>query len=214
MKSKEERFAVNPRTGEIVYKTTDILVYGITDEERIIVSNSLPNNKVHINDCNGCFIDILALPCIAMIINPDALNQENAKALNEFYGEMGSFNEKIIFSKNHPLLKLLNNLKCTVYNDEIEFKENLKYCLLDALKLNKKYDNYSEVMSQTIRVLSEIRKHPGITTAQLAEIIERNPRTVQRYIATLNCAGDFIEYDKKKKGWFLFENKSVLFGDY
>ena len=63
-------------------------------------------------------------------------------------------------------------------------------------------------------MLSEIRKHPGITTAELAEIIERNAKTVQRYITTLNCAGEFIEYDRKKKGWFLFENKSVLWGDY
>ena len=90
----------------------------------------------------------------------------------------------------------------------------MKYILLDAVKSDKKYESYSEIISQIIRVLSEIRKHPGISSAQLAKIIERNPRTVQRYIATLNCAGEIVQYDSKKKGWLLLENKSVLFGDY
>ncbi|MBQ4560404.1 MAG: winged helix-turn-helix domain-containing protein, partial [Tyzzerella sp.] len=86
--------------------------------------------------------------------------------------------------------------------------------LLEALRAERRSDTYSDTIAQTIRVLSEIRKKPGITTAELAEIIERNAKTVRRYIATLNCAGEFIEYDRKKKGWFLYENKSMLWGDY
>ena len=31
---------------------------------------------------------------------------------------------------------------------------------------------------------------------------------------TLVCAGEFIDYDRKKKGWYLYDNKSVLWGDY
>ena len=120
-----------------------------------------------------------------------------------------------IFTKNHPILSALNkNVKHTVLDGEFELKAKIKYLLLEATRSEKRNDTYSDTIAQTIRVLSEIRKHPGITTAELAEIIERNAKTVQRYITTLNCAGEFIEYDRKKKGWFLFENKSVLWGDY
>ncbi len=214
MKRREERFAINPMTGEKIYKTAEIFAYGISDEEFLIVSESLPNSKVHITDCTDCFTDILALPYIAVIINPDMLTLENVDDLNAFYGEIGTYSEKIVFTKTHPILEGLKNVKYIVFNSVFEFEDRLKYVLLDAAKADKKYESYSETISQMIRVLSEIRKKPGITTVELAEIIERNPRTVQRYITTLNCAGEFIEYDSKKKGWFLFENKSVLWGDY
>ena len=59
-----------------------------------------------------------------------------------------------------------------------------------------------------------ILSRKGMTIKELAEKIERNPRTVQRYITTLVCAGEFIDYDRKKKGWYLYDNKSVLWGDY
>ena len=106
------------------------------------------------------------------------------------------------------------NVRYVVFVDAFDFQDKIKYVLLEASREDKRSNSYSDTVSQTIRVLSEIRKHPYISTAQLAEIIERNPRTVQRYITTLVCAGEFIEYDKKKKGWFLYENKSVLWGDY
>ena len=105
-------------------------------------------------------------------------------------------------------------MKCTVFQSDFEFEDKIRYVLLDAARVEKRLSSYSDTITQTIRVLSEIRNHPYITTAELAEKIERNPRTVQRYITTLICAGEFIEYDHKKKGWTLFENKSMLFGDY
>lgn len=214
MKNREEKFAINPMTGEKIYKTVEVFVYGVTEDEFLIIADSLPNNKVHITDCSDCFTDILVLPYIAVIINPDILTQENIEDLKAFYGEVGTYSEKIVFTKKNPILDSLNNVKYIVFESKLEYEDKLKYVLLDAVKLDKKYKSYSETISQMIRVLSEIRKHPGITSVQLAEMIERNPRTVQRYIATLNCAGEFIEYDSRKKGWFLFENKSLLFGDY
>ena len=64
------------------------------------------------------------------------------------------------------------------------------------------------------KIIKAIRAKMFITQTELAEKIERNPRTVQRYITTLVCAGEFIDYDRKKKGWYLYDNKSVLWGDY
>ena len=39
-------------------------------------------------------------------------------------------------------------------------------------------------------------------------------RTVQRHIATLQAAGEWIEYDTKKRGWQLQYGVSILFGDH
>ena len=140
---------------------------------------------------------------------------ENIEYFNEFANDVGAYSEKIIFTKPHSLLNALqNNVKYIVFNDDFDFQDKIRYVLLEASRDDKRSNSYSDTISQTIRVLSEIRKHPYITTAELAEIIERNPRTVQRYITTLVCAGEFIEYDRKRKGWFLYENKSILWGEY
>ncbi len=213
--AKKEATAINPIAGDVLKKTKDVLVYGISDEEFAIICEELPSNDIRVIDCSDCFTDIIALPYIAVIINPDLLAREHIEYFNDYANEVLYFTEKIVFTKNHAVLSALNkNVKHTVLNGEFELKAKIKFLLLEATRSERRNDTYSDTIAQTIRVLSEIRKHPGISTAKLAEIIERNAKTVQRYITTLNCAGEFIEYDRKKKGWFLFENKSVLWGDY
>jgi len=213
--AKKEAVAINPMTGEELRRTKDVLVYGISDNQFAIICEELPSSDIRVVDCSDCFTDIIALPYIAVILNPDVMEQEHIDYFNDYVNEVLYFTEKIIFTKDHPVLKQLNkNVKHVVLDGDFEIKAKIKYLLLDATRSDRRNDTYSDTIAQTIRVLSEIRKHPGITTAELAEIIERNAKTVQRYITTLNCAGEFIEYDRKKKGWFLFDNKSVLWGDY
>ena len=213
--AKKEAVAINPMTGEQLRRTKDVLVYGISDNQFAIICEELPSSDIRVVDCSDCFTDIIALPYIAVILNPDVMEQEHIDYFNDYANEVLYFTEKIIFTKDHPVLKQLNkNVKHVVLDGDFEIKAKIKYLLLDATRSDRRNDTYSDTIAQTIRVLSEIRKHPGITTAELAEIIERNAKTVQRYITTLNCAGEFIEYDRKKKGWFLFDNKSVLWGDY
>lgn len=68
-------------------------------------------------------------------------------------------------------------------------------------------------MADCIHILTLIRTNPGIKTQRLVELVGRPPRTVQRYIATLQEGGEWIEYDFTKKGWQLQYGVSVLFGD-
>lgn len=206
---------INPITGEQLHKRSNILIYGLSDEQLIFVYDNLPNKNISVIDCSDCFTDIIATAYIAVIINPDLLVEENIEYFNEFANDVGVYSEKIIFTKPHKILQSLEkNVRYSVFQDDFDFADRIKFIMLEASRAEKRTSSYSDTISQTIRVLSEIRKHPFITTAELAEIIERTPRTVQRYITTLICAGEFIEYDRKKKGWFLYDNKSVLWGDY
>lgn len=206
---------INPITGEPLRKVSNVLIYGLTDEQLVFVYDNLPNSNIDVIDCSDCFTDIIATAYIAVIINPDLLVSDNIAYFNEFANEVGSYSGTIMFTKPHPILSNLNkNVRFTIFQDDFDFADKIKYSLLEASRAVKRSNTYSDTISQTIRVLAEIRKHPYITTAKLAEVIERNPRTVLRYITTLVCAGEFIEYDRKKKGWYLYENKSVLWGDY
>ena len=215
IKLSEKGTTKNPMTVEPTCNTKIVFVYGITDEQLSIIEKNIPIKDICVKDCSGCFTDIIAKPYIAVIINPDLLTDENIDYFNGFANDMNYYSEKIVFTKPHPILEKLNK-KVThiVFADDFEFADKIKFILLEAHRAEKRAKTYSDTLAQTIRVLSEIRKHPYITTAELARKIERNPRTVQRYINTLVCAGEFIEYDKKKKGWYLFENKSELWGDW
>lgn len=206
---------INPMTREIPKKAKIILTYGISDKQTQLLLKNLPSSNIVITDVSECFTDIIATNYIAVVINPDVLLNAHIDYLNEMCEDFIITNERIVFVKNHPILKELKNRnKYIVFSDDFEYGAKIKYILLDALREEKKMQNYSDTISQTIRVLSEIRRKPYISTAQLAAIIERTPRTVQRYINTLICAGEFLEYDRKKKGWYIFQNKSVLWGDY
>ena len=85
---------------------------------------------------------------------------------------------------------------------------------MDAQRKQKKHQNFSVVVANTLFVLSAIRKTPGISTKKLAEKLEVSERSVQRYIETLRIAGEWIEYDAASKGWKLSVGKSVLWDDF
>ena len=192
-----------------------VLIYGISEKQSALLMNNLPATNIDVIDCSECFTDLIATNYIAVVINPADLSTEHIAYFNEMVENFIITKEKILFVANHPILnELSHDIKYTVFSDDFDFEAKIKYILLDALREEKKVKTYSDTISQTIRVLSEIRRKPYITTNQLSTIIERTPRTVQRYINTLICAGEFIECDRKKKGWYIFENKSVLWGDY
>ena len=89
-----------------------------------------------------------------------------------------------------------------------------KYDLLAAYRRQKKNTTFSRTIANALVVLTQIRKHPGITTEKLSEILELSPRTIQRYIESLRIAGEWITYNPSKKGWELQDGKSILFGDF
>ncbi len=198
-----------------IYKTKRVFTYGLDDAEFEVVKNNLPSKDVEICDCTDCFTDIIALSFIAVIINPEVANAEELDMLNSLYSDLcGAYTEKIIFTKQVDKLALFNkSVKLTILKDFDDLKQNIKYLLLESLQADRKMENYSELIAQTIRTLSEIKRRPGITTAEIAEIIEKSPRTVLRYINTLGCAGELIQYDNKSHGWFIMGGKSLLLGE-
>ena len=111
-----------------------------------------------------------------------------------------------------PLPKLRSKFKCYERFEELAIK--LKYLLLTAHTKQKKAKDFSKKLADSLLILSLIRNHPGIKTQELAERTEMSVRSVQRYIATLQATGEWIDYDTTKRGWKLFDNVSILFGDH
>ena len=85
--------------------------------------------------------------------------------------------------------------------------------MLTAHSRSKKAHEYSEKLVNGLKILSLIRKHPGISTQKLSELTELPLRSVQRYIAALQATGEWIKYDRTLRGWKLFHGISILYGD-
>lgn len=67
----KNKAVINPMTGEELKRLSNVLIYGITDEQLVFVHENLPNSNTVVIDCSDCFTDIIATAYIAVIINPD-----------------------------------------------------------------------------------------------------------------------------------------------
>ena len=185
--------------GERMLRTYYIFTYGFTTIEENIIGKMLPDKA-----CNS----------YAILIHAASVADEDFKMLWNYYLEVGTNAlEAIIVVGNTDVPKQLKK-RIKVYFGFEELCQDLKYILLSAYCSHKKTVNFSATLANAIVILSKIRCCPGITTVQLSEEPEISQRSVQRYIATLTAAGEWIEYDKILRGWKLTDGKSVLWGDW
>ncbi len=189
-----------------------IMMYGFSEDEVSRAETVLPNKQAEIADVE-CFTDILAVPSYAVLINVTNISKTDLETFFEYYTEVSYFSEILIIVGDTYIPE---NLKKSIhlYDTFDSLMGDLKYLLLTAYQRNKRNETFSTTLSNAIVILSEIRKYPGVTSAQLAEKLELSLRSVQRYIETLRVAGEWIEYDKALKGWKLTDGKSVLWGDW
>lgn len=208
----------NPQTGKAIIREEwpNICIYGLSDTEKEVLNKSLPHPNVTVEDVTDEAVTMIEFFNFALVINPDNINEKDLSFYSDFYADCDGLAETVIFTKYKAGLKeMFPSIKCIVFNDFAEYKDNLKYELLQSLKRNNKSESYSNSLAQAIVILFAIRNKPYITTKELAEKIERSPRTVQRYIETLRSAGEFIGYDRQKKGWYLMvDGKSVLLNEF
>lgn len=189
-----------------------VTTFGLTDVQNDAVRHNLPVQDYKLFDTDAP-TDLIAISAAAIIINATALDQDSIEMLWDFYSQVnGCTDETVIWlGEPKPPAELQKYLKC--YTSFAEIERKLKYLLLDAHTKSKKSSEFSKSILYALRILAEIRKRPGVTSRQLSEQLEISVRSVQRYIETLRCAGEWIEYDTAKKGWKLFDGVSVLFAD-
>lgn len=189
-----------------------IITFGLTEDQNKIVEKNIPSRDYEVFDTDAP-TDLIAIGCVAMIVQAAALDEDARGMLFDYYGEVnGCTDETVIWlGEPKPPKELRKFFKC--YGDFADIQDKLRYLLLNAHSRSKKSHEYSEKLVHGLKILSDIRNHPGITTKQLAEDTELTLRSVQRYIAALQAAGEWIEYDRSLRGWKLFHGVSMLFGD-
>jgi hypothetical protein len=194
----------------IVIPDGRVTTYGLTAEQNRLVSAALPSKRHELYDTDVP-TDLIAISAEALIINAASLDNDSREMIFDYYTEVGVYDAVFWLGEPMPPRGLRAKFKC--YDNFEEIASNLKYHLLSAHSKAKKVKDFSKKLADSLLILSLIRSHPGIKTQELVEHTELQPRTVQRYIATLQAAGEWIEYDTAVRGWRLQHNISILFGD-
>lgn len=178
-----------------------VMCYGLNENEIAVVRKNLPQKECEIFETK-CFTDIIAMPQMVAIARWECMSQLDKETFEELYTEMGPFPETIIVIGT-PNVNVELRKQLIIYENFEDLEINLKYKLLNAYKKTKKSENFSSTLSNALIILREIKRKPYITTRELADKLEISTRSVQRYITTLVVAGEWIDYDKTRKGWFL-----------
>lgn len=189
-----------------------IITFGLTDRQNAIVNANRPQSDYEIFDTDVP-TDIIAIGCIASIIQASALDEDAIGFIFDYYTQVnGCTDETVIWiGEPKPPKCLRKFFKC--YDSFEEIEDKVKYLLLNAHSKTKKAFEYSEKLVHGLKILSLIRQQPGITTQELSNKTELTVRSVQRYISALQAAGEWIEYDRSLRGWKLFHGLSSLFGE-
>jgi HTH domain len=190
-----------------------VTTFGLTYEQNAMVKSAFPTNGYVLLDTDAP-TDLIAIYATSKIINAAALDNNGLKLIFEYYAEVIDNMGETIFWLGSPKPPQTLRKKFRCYESFDEMAVNFKYHLLTAHSRAKKASDFSRRLADSLLILSLVRLHPGIRTQELADITELSMRTVQRYIATLQATGEWIEYNTTKKGWQLQNGVSILFGDH
>ena len=168
-----------------------IITFGLTEAQNALVEQSRPaeNYEVFHTDAPT---DVIAISAVAIIVYAPAMDEDSIGMIFDYYTQVeGCTSDTVIWlGEPKPPKSLQKFFKC--YDSFEAVEEKLKYLLLNAHSRSKKAFEYSEKLVNGLKILAMIRQHPGITTQKLADELELSIRSVQRYIAALQAAGEWI----------------------
>ena len=194
--------------------TQDYLIntFGLTQKQNQFISANLPVRycELYIADTPT---DLIAINCEAMIVNASAMEQDDANMIFGYYQEVNGCTDETILWLGEPMPPNAARKFFKCYPDFDAITDKLKYLLLSAHSRSRKSYEYSEKLVNGLKILSLIRKRPGISTQTLTELTELPLRNVQRYISALQATGEWIEYNRSLRRWKLFHGFSILYGD-
>jgi len=189
-----------------------VFTYGLSEEENTKVRKVLPSKEYGLID-EECITSLLAKNYTAVILNTDVMVQDEIDEVCDYYLNIGCCtDEMVVWLGSVPVpAKMKTYVKA--YPDFSSIEENLKFLLLTAHRKTKKVEGHSRMLADSLLILSMVRKFPGISTQQLVERTGISERSVQRYIKSIQATGEWLEYNRSKRGWELQYGKSLLFGD-
>lgn len=184
-----------------------VAVLGFSGEECELIDASLTKSTTELFTAE-CATDLLVGDHLMIIANVSTIPKEELQQVLSYYKQVPVFSENVIFVGDCGQLSVSNRF--TIYENFDDLQQNLKYLLLAARRQRKSAESFSRSISYALTILKMITENPGISSKEIAERLELSPRSVTRYIETLNMAGESIVYNRKGNGWCLEYDTSLL----
>ena len=184
-----------------------IAVYGFSDAENEIINSSLTKSTMELFVAEEA-TDLFAIDHLMIIVNVSCVPDRELRQLLAYYHQVPVFSESVILVGDCTQLDVNNRM--TVYTEFDDLQNDLKYLLLSAHRQRKNAESFSRSISYALIILKMITENPGISSKEIADKLELSPRSVTRYIETLNMSGESIVYNRKQNGWSLEYDESLL----
>lgn len=184
-----------------------IVLFGLSNREIGKIKKCVHRDDINVYIAD-CATDIIANDSLAVIINNSSLSTEEREMLLAYYDEIEVFAETVILLGSKTCLSKNTRIKC--FDSFTGIEKYIEYILLNTFAKKQKAENFSRSLSYALSILKMITEKPGITTKEISAKLEITPRSVTRYIETLNVAGESIVYNHKCKGWKLQFDESLL----
>lgn len=184
-----------------------VAVYGFSNKESEIINSSLAKSTTELFIAEYA-TDLFAIDHLMIIVNVSRVPDSELQQLFAYYKQVPVFSETVILIGDCTQLDVNNRM--TVYTEFDDLQKNLKYLLLAAHKQRKNAESFSRSISYALIILKMITENPGISSKEIADRLELSPRSVTRYIETLNMSGESIVYNRKQNGWSLEYNEPLL----
>lgn len=190
----------------------NIVTFGLTESQNRIIEDHLKSLECSLTALKD-YRDLTDTRSFLSLINAEALDEEAVREIIAYYTEVdGGLTEMVILASHGDALSRASHAQ--VFPDFFNLEAALDPVLQKAHARAKKEENTIHNISHVLAILREIRNHPGITTMQLSERIDRNSAAVRRYIEALRVMGEDIVYDGKSKSWRLRNGESSLMKDF
>jgi len=184
-----------------------VAAWGFSAEENKIINSFLTKTTMELLEVEFA-ADLLVVDSLMSIINISGVNGDELQQLLSYYNQVPVSSETVILVGDCGKLVISNRM--AVYGKFSDLQSNLKYLLLAAHRQRKNAESFSRSISYALIILKMITENPGISSKEIADRLELSPRSVTRYIETLNMAGESIVYNRKKNGWSLEYDESLL----
>lgn len=184
-----------------------VAVFGFSDDKNTVINSHLTKNTMELFEAEYA-TDLFAIDHLMIIVNISGIPSEELQQLLAYYNEVSVVSEEVILVGDCTGLEVNNRM--SVYTEFDDLTKNLKYLLLAAHKKKKSTESFSRSISYALMILRIITENPGISSKAISDRLEISPRSVTRYIETLNMSGESIIYNRKKNGWSLEYDESLL----
>lgn len=184
-----------------------IATFGFSVEKNKIINSHLTKSTMELFEAEYA-TDLLAIDHLMIIVNVSGVSNKDLQQLLSYYNEVSVFSEAVILVGDCKGLAVNNRV--SVYAEFDDLQRNLKYLLLAAHKQKKSAESFSRSISYALMILKIIAENPGISSKEISDKLEISSRSVTRYIETLNMSGESIVYNRKKNGWSLEYDESLL----